>query len=417
MTNDEQRALIQEIATAEFFSESLALFNVTKEMLGDCKFIFAADNGPLPGLSVGRDFENGSAVRSLFSTERVLVLDKETLNEMSKGTAKFQIDYSISLDTQALSYLEPYIIGNSSKLPKDFKEIFSFISQGNVFVDPLPYIHENYQNLTNEKSAERIFSKLKAYEVLRNLDIGELENKSIVKASISEEELMSITQQQISRMYRDLDNAPYMKELDISFNYQYAHLLKMICIQLENPKKSRYQKISEFLDFCHFDVSAIGFREIFIACEFFEKGQKLGFFSKIQKNKKDLFQIVKGMAWDLYHIRQMERASTMRPDQRARYFFPSFLTCDKRLVEVLDLYPLKCLAYIEGAYEPMPFFNRDIVGTLTKTDIEKDEILNKYFIESKVNYRSKNRDKARNSFSALVHNLEYELSKVANVSF
>ncbi|WP_158091115.1 hypothetical protein [Vibrio nigripulchritudo] len=112
----------------------------------------------------------------------------------------------------------------------------------------------------------------------------------------------------------------------------------------------------------------------------------------------------------------MERVSTIRPDQRARYFFPSFLTCDKRLVEVLDLYPLKCLAYIEDAYEPMPFFNRDIVDTLGKTDIEKDEILNKYFIESKVNYRAKNRDKARNDFSELVHKLEDELSKVANVS-
>ena len=371
MTSDEQRALIKEIASADSISESLALFSFTKEMLGDCKFIFSANDGPLPGLSIGRNFDNGSAIRSLFSKEKVFVLDKETLKEMSKGTARFQIDYSISLDTQALSYLEPYISGYFNKLPNDFKEIFNFISQENVFVDPLPYIHENYHNLTNEKSAERIFSKLKAYEVLRNLDIKELERSSIVKACIPESEIIAITQQQIARMYRDLDNVFYMNELNISFNYEYAHLLKMICIQLDNPKISRYKKVSEFLDFCHFDVSAIGFREVFIACKFFENGQKLDFFSKIQKNKKDLFQIIKGMAWDLYHIRQMERFSTMRPDHRARYFFPSFLTCDKRLIEILDLYPLKCLAYIDGVYEPMPFFDNNILETLAKNSAEK----------------------------------------------
>ncbi|EGR0050411.1 hypothetical protein FR265_22790, partial [Vibrio vulnificus] len=203
MTSDEQRALIHKIATAGLIGESLTLFNITKEVLGDCKFIFAADEGPLPGLSVARNFENGSAVRSLFSTDKVLVLDKDTLKEMSKGTAKFQVDYSISLDTQALSYLEPYIGGYLSKLPNDFKEIFSFISQENVFVDPLPYIHENYHNLIDGKSAERIFSKLKAYEILRNLDANELEKNSIVKPRISEEKLISATQQQMARMYRD----------------------------------------------------------------------------------------------------------------------------------------------------------------------------------------------------------------------
>ncbi|MGC3834408.1 hypothetical protein ACPSKX_09090 [Moritella viscosa] len=117
MVSDEQRALIQEIATADSLGESIAIFSLTKELLDGCKFIFASDSGPSPGLSVGQDFKDGSAIRSLFSTEKVLVLDNETLRDMSLGTAEFQIDYSISLDTQALSYLEPYISGNVNKLP------------------------------------------------------------------------------------------------------------------------------------------------------------------------------------------------------------------------------------------------------------------------------------------------------------
>lgn len=416
MVSDEQRALIQEIATAGSLIESMVIFSLAQELLDDCKFIFAANKGPTPGFSVGNNFKDGSAIRGLFRTEKVFVLDKETLKEMSLGSAEFQIDYSISLDTQALSYLEPYIGGNVNKLPNDFREIFEFISQSNVFVDPMPYIHENYYNLGSERAANKIFTKLKAYEILRNLDAEAIKKESVVKACIPESELIMKTQQQISRMFRTLNDTDFMKELDINFNYQYTHLLKMINIQLENPQKNKFMKVKEFLDFCHFKVSAIGFREIFIACEFFERGQKLAFFSKIQKNKKDLFKIIKGMAWDLYHIRQMERLATIRPDERARYFFPSFLTCDKRLVEILDLYPLKCLAYIEGICEPMPFFDGDILQVLAGSDSEKDEVCSKYFTESSINYRAENRENARQDFPNLVSQLEENLSKIANVS-
>lgn len=416
LVSDEQRALIREIATADSLSESMEIFSLTQELLGGSKFIFAADKGTTPGLSVGNNFKNGSAIRSLFSTEKVFVLDKETLREMSLGSAKFKIDYSISLDTQALSYLEPYIGGNVNKLPNDFREIFQFISQDNVFVDPMPYIHENYYNLGSDKASDKIFNKLKAYEVLRNLDAEAVKNESVIKTFVSESDLIIKAQQQISRMFSTLNYIGFMKELEVSFNYQYAHLLKMISIQLDNPQRNRFSKVKEFLDFCHFEVSSIGFREVFIACEFFDKGQNLAFFSKIQKNKKDLFNIIKGMAWDLYHIRQMERLATIRPDERARYFFPSFLTCDKRLVEVLDLYPLKCLAYVDGKYEPMPFFDGDILEALARNDVEKDEICGQYFTESSANYRAGRREDARKNFSNLVGQLEEGLSKISNVS-
>ncbi|MDR5875529.1 hypothetical protein [Vreelandella gomseomensis] len=385
MISEEKRFIIKEIATARSFKESIEFFNLTQDFLGDCRFIFASDHGSEPGLSIGLDFKDGSAIRSLFNTEKVLVLDKVTLREMSRGRADFSIDYSISLDNQALSYLEPYISGNEKKLPNDFKDIFLFISKDSVFVDPMPYIHENYYNLNDERAAGRIFDKLKAYEILRNIDFDSLENESIVKAKVSDYELMKNTQQHIARMFTTLSEVRFMKELDFKFNCQYVFLLKMVSIQLGDPKKSKFSKVLDFLDFCHFDVATIGFREVLVANEFFEKGQDFAFFNKVQKNKEDLFRVIKGMAWDLYHVRQMECLATIRPDERARYFFPSFLTCDKRLVEILDLYPLKCLAYIEGAYEPLPFFDGDILEALTQCSREKDELCSKYFTQSSAN--------------------------------
>ncbi|HIF9272819.1 TPA: hypothetical protein ACX6QR_000799 [Photobacterium damselae] len=415
MISNEKRSLIAEIATADTLIESISIFNQTQDLLEDCKFIFASEKGATPGLSVKFDFQDGSAIRSLFNTENVLVLDKETFKEMLTGNAHFQIDYSISLDTQALSYLEPYINGFENKLPNDYKDIFSFICRDDVFVDALPYVYENYQNIHKPNAPEKIFNKLKAYEILRTLDKFAFENESIIKSKCTDAELIKKTQEHIARMYLDMTNNNFIETLNVRFNNQYAYLLKMISIQLKNPKRSTNSKIIEFLDFCHKDVSFIGLRETLVANAFFKHGQKFKFFSKIQKNKKDIFDIIKGMAWDLFHIRQMEFLATIRTNKSARYNFPAFLTCDKRLIDIIDLYPMKCLAYIESNHEPMPFFDVDILQSLSDNLDKQHEIYNNYFSPDKVEIRSNNRELSTNKLKELVKDLEVELSLVANV--
>ena len=121
------------------------------------------------------------------------------------------------------------------------------------------------------------------------------------------------------------------------------------------------------------------------------------------------------MAWDLYHIRQMELLATIRPDDNARYYLPAFLTCDKRLVDILDLYPLKCFAYVEGNYEPMPFFDGDIIKSLSYNLEEENDIYDKFFSSDKVNATAANRDESTSKLSTLVKRLEAELSEIANV--
>ncbi|QWL70111.1 hypothetical protein HQ397_08180 [Aeromonas hydrophila] len=415
MINDEQRELIARIATADNIEESLDIFTLYINHLDKCKFIFASQTGTQPGFSVNLNFNAGSAIRSLFKSDRVLFLDKETLNEMKYDEAQFIIDYSISLDTQALSYLEPYINGFTNRLPNDFKDIFLFISRDNVFIDPMPYIHENYMNIEDFNSIDKIFNKLKAYEILRTLDQQALKNDSIVRSTCTEFELNKNTQDYVARMLTAMSEPAFVRELKNSFNHQYIHILKMVIIQLSKPHKPVYSKITDFLNFCHNDMSSIGLREVIIANEYFKKGQKLEFFSKIQTKKDNLLKIINGMAWDLYHIRNMELFIAIRPNKDARYYIPSFLTCDKRLIEIIDLYPLKCCAYIEGDRKPMPFFDGNIFDLISNNINEKEELYEKYFSSEKLKFREIHRNAKRNCFSELVKVLEAELCQIAKI--
>ncbi len=408
--------IIGEICTASSLGESLRLFEIYSDSLHSYKFIFAAKHGTIPGFSINRDFSDGSVVRSLFSSGSVLVLDRDTLKEMKKGRATYLLDYSISLDTQALSYLAPYLAGNCSRLPKDFKEIFSFISREDVNVDPIPYILENLRNISDLNKAERIFEKIKAYEVLRTIDADALKKHGSIKSKLCDAEIIKKSQEHVSRMYRDLSDQQVVDGVMFKFNFSYWNLLAMISIQLSNQKRSIEEKLIALIELSDSKLATLGFREITVAKSYFERGQQLTFFGKVQKGKKDLFDIVRGMAWDMWHIRQMEQNLTIRPAREARYFFPSFLTCDKRLVEIIDLYPLKACAYNEADLMPIPFFDGDWLGSLSPSESFRENVCSMYLSNQALSSRNIRRDQATRLINDSVDELERVVAELSGVT-
>jgi len=140
--------LVASICNAFSADEALSRYAIAKPLLHGYKIVFASDKGTQLGFAANRTFAAGAAVRSIFSTDCVLVLDSKTIDEMRNGVATFSIDYSISLDTQAVSYLKSFIVGSTGgSLPKDIAEVLGFITRDDVYVDPIPYVLENLHNL------------------------------------------------------------------------------------------------------------------------------------------------------------------------------------------------------------------------------------------------------------------------------
>ncbi|HBC71760.1 MAG TPA: hypothetical protein DEA62_00375 [Coxiellaceae bacterium] len=100
---------IESVCTAETIEKSVRIFRDYQTLLHGCRFIFAANVGPTTNLPFNHNFSKMAAIRCLFKTNKILVLDGAILTEMDNGGATFSIDYSISLDSQALRYLKSYI--------------------------------------------------------------------------------------------------------------------------------------------------------------------------------------------------------------------------------------------------------------------------------------------------------------------
>ena len=408
---------VAEICQSRTTEEANRLYRQYSHELKDYKFIFGTDTddeGGTPGYAVNRTFSAGAGIRSLFNTERVLVFDPKTWSDMESGKSVYSvdhfIDYSISLDTQAISHLISYLSGKEhSSLPEDLTEVFQFLIQNNVQVDHWPYLSENYLKLGNNKTADGVYRTLKAYEVLRNIDVDWFKQRGKVHSTLTDHELAIKAQQYLSQMYLDRENKPVMDGLFNKHQCIYVLLLKMATIQLKSPRASLNNKLSLFLQFCDDEIASLFLREAILAKAYFERGQQLSFFGKIQKSKDDILVQLANMAWDLWHIRQMEKVMTFPPQNGARYHIPALLTFDKKFIEIIDLYPMKSLAYNIVNPCPMPFYSDDWVNQFSSDQSNSTLDINHYFSEESSASRDARRHHAHAQLPEIVNRLEAEI--------
>lgn len=406
-----KRKIVQKIASAHDVGSALSAYAQCWWAIPEYKFVFGTSSGGIPGFAVNRRFSGGARVRSLFPDDHVIVLDPETLKSIKLGAATYPVDYSISLDTNAFSYLKPYIIGKMGRLPDDFVEVFDFIAREDVRVDGMPYLLENLggTNLQDKKKAAHVFESIKAYEVLRTIDGAWLHKHGEVRSKLDEATLIKRAQEMMSRLYSALDDRNTMESLRDRVSYLYVSLLQLALIQLQYKTWSTDRKVEAYIEFCHFRLATINARDMVLSREYFKRGQNLKFFGRIQSGRADLLDILKNMAWDMFHIRQLESAMTMRPDPGARYFFPSLLTYDQDLIEVMDLCPLRSIAFTSNEADIMPIYHGDLDALISSDPEDIATVKSKYFSDAAANDRIHRRGDACSALPGIIADLEEQL--------
>ena len=397
---DLKRKMARQIASAPGADIALMAYVQCWWAIPEYKFVFGAAKGAIPGFAVNRSFSGGARIRSLFPDERVLVLDPETIKSIRSVAATYSVDYSISLDSNAFSYLRHHVIGETKRLPNDFVEVFNFIARDDVRVDGMPYVLENRggTNLQDERKALHVFESIKAYEVLRTIDGEWLRNHGEVRSKLDDAALVKRAQEAMSRLYFSADDHNGMRGLRARVSYSYANLLQLVLIQLQRKNWPTDRKVEAYIEFCHSRLATIDARGMVLAREYFERGQNLKFFGRIQAGRDDLLELLNNMAWDLFHVRQLESAMSMRPDSEARYFFPALLTYDQGLIEVMDLCPLISIAFTSNESDTIPIYRVDGDKVISSDPTQLAAVKAKYFSEAAADDRS---DRLHSTWMAL----------------
>lgn len=406
-----------EIGNADDLSASLKLYTSFYPLIPEYKFVFSSPKGPYPGFQTNKKFEHGASIRSLFNDENVFVMDPQTIEEMfsEKGHSTFKIDYSISLDSQALSYLRPYINGKVSGLDDDIEEIFKFISHKNTQVDSVLYELENLKNLDEKDNHHKIFNKLMGYEFIKDVDLVKSGSSGILTSKISQGELFLNTDRHFSSMLTKNRDSEFRRALTNRHDSVYAYVLMMSIIQIKSPARSLKNKLIDLLIFAHIKACFLATRELILASEFFKRGTDFRFFNKVHKKSKNLWPALRGMAWDLTHCRYLEQALTFNTGKDERYFFPGILSCDKGFIEAMELTPLKAVAFNTQGGPPLLFYHEHDVIKITGNIPAVNDFYQELCRKQKREERACARNAPDYDLQFLVAELEEELEAVAIV--
>ena len=177
----------------------------------------------------------------------------------------------------------------------------------------------------------------------------------------------------------------------------------MADIQFSQKNKENVIKLRMFLDFLQNKLGQILVRESIIAYRFFEKGTSLPFFSRIQRGKgKSLFPIVKNMAWDMFHLRFLEKKMLIKDHPKSDHFFSAILTCDKDLIELSTLIDIKSIVINRKNGDIFPFYDYCSLGN------DFNDMINEY--DSFEKRRERESTFQKQNLSKLISKLEEKLS-------
>ena len=214
-------------------------------------------NPELPNISIFSGYEN--EFKSLFDNNNLTFINKYIADsKKSNITPKFILDYSISMDTQFVSYIEKYFQNKRFEDEIKFEEILYKLIDNNINVDYIPYLIENMSKGT---PIEGVRQNLK--EVIRFFCLDKNSSLLIKNMKVSNE-------QDFLKKYNSISNSlnnNNSKLLYNNFNYMHKSLyLILLNIVYINKKENTFiQKIDKLLSFMHYDMNAIFARELIIA--------------------------------------------------------------------------------------------------------------------------------------------------------
>ena len=387
--------------------------------LRDCKLIYSHQEESdivLPSNNWPRNFPKGGFLRPLFAHDNVYFLNRRIAEEQRFDlVSPVRVDTTLEFDTNVASYIEGFVENIPNSNPEGVRDILDFVirtDRANFAYNF--YAWENSQGFYEGSRVSSIRRNLRSIMKLDYLDYQEYLKKGVVRATISDQELDVKAEEKLQALYDPTNSKGLMSDLLPVNEMIYLILLKIVEIEHRDKRRKLDLKIEELYQFLHFDLKTLFVREVIMALHYFKNRSELTFFGKFinlrrKEQGQQLLKDLKNMSWDLMLFRVMERMATL-PGQ-GDFLIPYFLSFDKKMVELFDLFPLRAILAYGDAAQMVPIWETAPLEELNK-DIDI-EYIKDYFSETASNIRqTERRLDPRPDFNNLKQNLEEEVIRL-----
>ncbi len=341
------RMAINEMFQCHNLMEHLECYQYFNKQLKDCTFVvFSENEGTKLPKPLCTNYDNDFAIINIGCADRYYAVNQQIYEEMiGTGKSDFFIDLCVDLDTQAVSYLKNIFTEYNEILDYGkIKELIEYLQLPEVNYCCTPYLIENAIKKDKINTLD-CYQNIKSFMLFKAFDYDSFLQNGVCKYYKQKEEIQLDTDRLFNEMLSEKFVLSYEKEYKMQESL-YILLLKTICIEFANPKKSPQKKIIELFDFVNEELGFFPERELAVCYYYFKHDEKTKkFFKRIQRNSKSLLNAINGMAWDLIHIRIIEQEFTLRPENKVKFAIHVLLTFDNGLKEILQINPIEQIAF------------------------------------------------------------------------
>ena len=361
-----ENVFINSILDSENAREILDIWKYAKSkgLFADVKICKFSDEigSTLPEGVRSSEYEDFS-IFTLTNRKKIFYLDDTVCDEMDRiGKANYNIRTCVCLDTQAVSYLKNplglangRILLNNSDINTEVLHKMGFVIfllRKDIDYSTELYLLENSQKI-NQIDMNELYVNLCAIERFLAIDNDLYRKSDNIKVTISESEVFvkaDIAFNFIKEQAQTVEAKAYFEMQ----KFIYALLLKMCEIELKYGKKSAKNKMIMLASFVNDELGCFAERELILCYLYWQGDEKIKpFFRKIKGNNSKIISDIQGMAWDLFHIRHMEKNLLKGNNNESKIEIDSMITFDVGLQNVIRASSLKGMVIKAGVLYPI----------------------------------------------------------------
>ncbi|MBC1400385.1 hypothetical protein HB836_02160 [Listeria booriae] len=326
------------------------------EKLPGAKFlIFDIGESQFQPICGEREFGKYSIVE-LGNYKNTIVLEKNAV--IKRNNYILKVGQCVDLDSNVIGSWKNMVM--YQKNDSDLLDMLLFIKRMEKQVSCVPYLFESGAN-SFDIEKEVVYRNLLAFSILDGIDKSALEKKEFITDSLAYG-LADDRWNELIKLEEEIKAEPIDR-----YEFIYCLLLKAFYIK-HSSKKSMDHKILQLLNSINNELFSYWENEM-ILCYLFLKGDKSveKFFGGVQVNAKDIFRKLKGMAWDLFHLRCIEMHMAERNCEPSFTYLHSFCSADRGILDIVKLNPIIRMAFYNG--NSIVLHEKNIFNTCTHIDV------------------------------------------------
>ena len=310
----------------------------------DLRALVSTDHPGAVALDLGLGLTSSVCVSPIFEGPRAFFMSRHISVQarLTGGRTTVPLDYSLSFDSNFAEKLRAALNGENIQ-PADRARVVDVLmlkaNNARVQFDVMPFLYENIRLARDNEKNIRPLNTLIAFRMLNHL------NWSAFRSDPSRFDFGVPTESLKASLESDADAFLTSEYANPSVMHHEAKSLGIQALLLRfatlwhQTKPDAACILSELLEFSLSNLGFLPVPELSLIWSGITRKVVAPFMGPITGRSKTMLKDIRGMAWDMTHLRLIEQTASLT--QLGSFFIPHFVSMDARWRDLLRLNPVR----------------------------------------------------------------------------